>query len=79
MNTIPRIDIVNAPTPLEYLPGVSEDLGVHFYIKREILKNEYIFCFLSILFYIGQEKERRYVYGNCIQRKRILFWAKYGS
>ncbi len=35
MNTIPRIEIVNAPTPLAYLPGVSEDLGVHFYIKRE--------------------------------------------
>lgn len=35
MNTIPKIDIVPSPTPLEYLAGVSEDLGVHFYIKRE--------------------------------------------
>ncbi len=35
MNTIPKIELINAPTPLEYLAGVSEDLGVNFYIKRD--------------------------------------------
>lgn len=39
MNTIPKIDFINAPTPLEYLAGVSEDLGVRFYIKRDDLTN----------------------------------------
>ena len=37
MNTIPKIELINAPTPLEYLAGVSEDLGVNFYIKRDDL------------------------------------------
>ena len=23
------------PTPLEYLPNISEDFGCHFYIKRD--------------------------------------------
>ena len=37
MNTIPKVDLVLSPTPLEYLAGISEDLGVHFYIKRDDL------------------------------------------
>lgn len=32
-----KIDFLNLPTPLEFLPNLSEDLGVNFYIKRDDL------------------------------------------
>lgn len=34
-----KVSFLHLPTPLEYLPGVSEDLGVQFYIKRDDLTN----------------------------------------
>ncbi|MGC4019307.1 MAG: pyridoxal-phosphate dependent enzyme [Muricomes sp.] len=32
-----KVNILNLPTPLEYLPNISEELGVEFYIKRDDL------------------------------------------
>lgn len=32
-----KVTILDGPTPLEYLPSISEDLGVDFYIKRDDL------------------------------------------
>lgn len=32
-----KISFLNVPTPLEYLPAVSKELGVEFYIKRDDL------------------------------------------
>ena len=34
-----KVSFLHLPTPLEYLPGVSKDLGVEFYIKRDDLTN----------------------------------------
>ena len=34
-----KVSFLHLPTPLEYLPGVSQDLGVEFYIKRDDLTN----------------------------------------
>ncbi len=34
-DNIPRIDITHAPTPLEFAPRLSEELGCHLYIKRD--------------------------------------------
>ena len=34
-----KTSFLHLPTPLEYLPGVSADLGVEFYIKRDDLTN----------------------------------------
>ena len=34
-----KVPFLHLPTPLEYLPGVSQDLGVEFYIKRDDLTN----------------------------------------
>lgn len=34
-----KVSFLHLPTPLEYLPGVSADLGVEFYIKRDDLTN----------------------------------------
>ena len=34
-----KTSFLHLPTPLEYLPGVSKDLGVEFYIKRDDLTN----------------------------------------
>lgn len=35
INLIPRIDITHAPTPLEFAPGLSDELGCNLYIKRD--------------------------------------------
>ena len=32
-----KVSFLHLPTPLDYLPGVSEDLGIEFYIKRDDL------------------------------------------
>ena len=32
-----KVDFLYLPTPLEYLPNISEDLGVNLYIKRDDL------------------------------------------
>ncbi len=34
-----KIAFLNAPTPVEYLPAISKELGVEFYIKRDDLTN----------------------------------------
>jgi D-cysteine desulfhydrase family pyridoxal phosphate-dependent enzyme len=34
-----KISFLNAPTPVEYLPAISKELGVEFYIKRDDLTN----------------------------------------
>jgi len=34
-NLIPRMEITHAPTPLEFAPRLSEDLGCHLFIKRD--------------------------------------------
>jgi len=34
-NRIPRIEITHAPTPLEFAPRLSEELGCNLYIKRD--------------------------------------------
>lgn len=34
-----KVSFLHLPTPLEYLPGISQDLGVEFYIKRDDLTN----------------------------------------
>ncbi len=34
-NQIPRIEITHAPTPLEFTPRLSEDLGCNLYVKRD--------------------------------------------
>lgn len=34
-----KVPFLHLPTPIEYLPGVSADLGVEFYIKRDDLTN----------------------------------------
>ncbi len=34
-DNIPRVDITHAPTPLEFAPRLSEELGCHLYIKRD--------------------------------------------
>ena len=34
-----KVPFLHLPTPLEYLPSVSQDLGVEFYIKRDDLTN----------------------------------------
>ena len=34
---IEKVKILDGPTPLEYLPRISEELGVNFYIKRDDL------------------------------------------
>lgn len=34
-----KVQILHLPTPLEYLPNISGDLGVEFYIKRDDLTN----------------------------------------
>ncbi len=34
-----KVSFLNAPTPLEYLPAISKELGVEFYIKRDDLTN----------------------------------------
>lgn len=35
MKTISKVSLVDGPTPFEHLKGVSADLGVNFYIKRD--------------------------------------------
>ena len=35
INKKEKVQILDGPTPLEYLPRVSEELGVEFYIKRD--------------------------------------------
>jgi len=35
INQIPRIEITHAPTPLEFAPRLSEQLGCNLYIKRD--------------------------------------------
>jgi len=35
LNNIPRIQIVHTPTPLEFAPRLSENLGCNLYIKRD--------------------------------------------
>ena len=32
-----KVDFLYLPTPLEYLPNISEDLGINLYIKRDDL------------------------------------------
>lgn len=32
-----KVPFLNLPTPLEYLPGVSRDLGINLYLKRDDL------------------------------------------
>lgn len=34
-----KINLIHTPTPLEYLPSLSKELGVEFYIKRDDLTN----------------------------------------
>ena len=34
-----KISFLNAPTPVEYLPAISKELGIEFYIKRDDLTN----------------------------------------
>lgn len=35
INRIPRIQLANLPTPLEYLPNMSKELEINLYIKRD--------------------------------------------
>lgn len=39
MKVYPKEKFLHLPTPLEYLPTVSRDLGIEFYIKRDDLTN----------------------------------------
>lgn len=32
-----KVEILHLPTPLEYLPSISADLGIHLYVKRDDL------------------------------------------
>ena len=35
ISSIPKIQLANLPTPLEYLPNISKDLEINLYIKRD--------------------------------------------
>ena len=35
INKVPKVDLANLPTPLEFLPNISKELEINLYIKRD--------------------------------------------
>ncbi len=35
INNIPKVELANLPTPLEFLPNISKELGINLFIKRD--------------------------------------------
>ena len=35
INKIPRVDLAQLPTPLEFAPNISKELDINLYIKRD--------------------------------------------
>ena len=35
INKIPRVDLAQLPTPLEFAPNISKELGINLFIKRD--------------------------------------------
>ena len=35
INNIPKVELANLPTPLEFLPNISKELDINLFIKRD--------------------------------------------
>ncbi|MEM3986221.1 MAG: D-cysteine desulfhydrase family protein [Candidatus Methanomethylicia archaeon] len=56
----PRVRLVRLPTPIQYMPKISEELGVELYIKRD--------DFMELAFGGNKARKLEYLIGDAIKR-----------